>query len=160
MFILLGHLRLVLTTRARKNGLKIWEKKAVDVVQYGKQNPQAAFESGTLRNTALRIWMENWVKDWETFFSSSYLICYWSVSLKPQDIAHLKPSFLRLLLSPACKWPRLLGFQQPWPLFHTFVINNSKVLFLIYNIMDLASLDLCVLFKIPKNETILTSVRQ
>lgn len=55
MFILLGHLRLVLTTRARKNGLKIWKKKAVDVVQYGKQNPQAAFESGTLRNTALRI---------------------------------------------------------------------------------------------------------
>lgn len=35
------------------------KKNAVDVVEYGKRNPQAASESGTLRNTALRIWMEN-----------------------------------------------------------------------------------------------------
>lgn len=31
------------------------KKIAVNVVEYGKQNPQAASESGTLRNTALRI---------------------------------------------------------------------------------------------------------
>lgn len=55
MFILLVHLRLVLTTRARKNGIEIWRKKNALDVEYGKQNPQAAFESGTRRNTALRI---------------------------------------------------------------------------------------------------------
>lgn len=129
------------------------EKK--NAAEYAKQTPQATFESGTLRNTALRIWMENWVEDWKTFLSSIYLICYWSVSLKPQDIAHLRTSILRLLVSLACKWPHLLGFQQLWPLFHTFIINNFKLLFLIYNLMDLTNLELCVLFK-----TVLTSANK
>lgn len=99
--------------------------------------------------------MENWVEDWKTFLSSICLICYWSVSLKPQDIAHLRTSILRLLVSLACKWPHLLGFQQLWPLFHTFIINNFKLLFLIYNLMDLTNLELCVLFK-----TVLTSANK
>lgn len=131
------------------------KKKKKNAAEYAKQTPQATFESGTLRNTALRIWMENWVEDWKTFLSSICLICYWSVSLKPQDIAHLRTSILRLLVSLACKWPHLLGFQQLWPLFHTFIINNFKLLFLIYNLMDLTNLELCVLFK-----TVLTSANK
>lgn len=46
MFILLVHLSF--NNKSQKYLVK---KNAVDAIEYGKQNPQAAFENGTLRNS-------------------------------------------------------------------------------------------------------------
>lgn len=73
-----------------------------------------------------------------------------------------RQAFLDSQCLRACKRLHLLGFQQHWPLFHTFVFLQIIDPVPIYNSMALTNSDLYILCKIPRSVVclILTSVNQ